>query len=455
MADVTYPYDPNGNSPANLVTNEQQVLSQVNGDPYRYFIPNFAPFYQTNFSIKAKNALGSYYNLTPGVDFEFSMKYIGASRANGMMIFGAISIINKNVNGPVLVTYQCLGGQYSANRNYVIQTIAQNNYNPRRIAWDQVTNVPEVFPPSSHPQDLDTFTGFRDLIDAVDRIAVASANTDTLRNELRQHTLNVNDPHKTLQRLPSDLVRRPELEAHTKDYNDPHRTRNLLPANIVGRAELDQALADMGTFFDTVPLSYRQQVITVKNPHMRVMVWDTATGAYIRAPWHQPGMLQYSYHNPSAILGFLPVRADRSYPQANYPDLVKVLGLSGMGTFTLVEMRGEFLRVLDNSRGVDVGRLNLSYQADSLENHNHFLPTSTGNSGQGWALLDHTGDPNTTIWYQTGLNANPSGTSSITATTGSYPPGIAVEGGNTPGNVGKYAAETRPRNVAVPLWISI
>lgn len=225
---VYYPYDPNGNNPANLVVNERQMLTEVNGSPFRYLIPEFAPFYENNFSATAKNALGVSFPLKKDIDFQFSLKFLGATRANGMMVVGAISVINKDIQGLIELTYQCLGGPWSANRDYVIQTIAQNNYNPRRCAWDQVTNVPDTFPPSGHPQDLDTFTGLRDLIDAIDRLAVAQCDTTSIRNELRQHILNVSDPHHTLDLLPGDLVRRPELLAHTENYQDPHRTRQFL-----------------------------------------------------------------------------------------------------------------------------------------------------------------------------------------------------------------------------------
>ena len=95
MATVSFPYDPNGNSPANLVTNERQVLTQINGDAYRYLIPDFAPFYQTNFSASGFDAAGNAVTLKVGVDFQFSMRFIGATRANGSVINAAIKEANS------------------------------------------------------------------------------------------------------------------------------------------------------------------------------------------------------------------------------------------------------------------------------------------------------------------------------------------------------------------------
>ena len=47
---------------------------------------------------------------------------------------------------------------------------------------------------------------------------------------------------------------------------------------------------------------------------------------------------------------------------------------------TLPDMRGEFIRGLDNGRNVDVARGLLTYQADALQDHVHFIPTVGGDS---------------------------------------------------------------------------
>ncbi len=191
--------------------------------------------------------------------------------------------------------------------------------------------------------------------------------------------------------------------------------------------------------FDAVPAQYKGDVITVRLPHLRCMIWSGTT--YVRAPWHQPCQLFFSYDNPSSILGALPVRADVSYQQSNYPDVVARLGLSGSGTFSLVESRGEFLRVLDNGRGVDVSRVARSAQSDQLQLHMHNLPTGANGFDPlvKWGVSDQ-------YWERIvgGVNGNPSGT---------YPSEMA----NTfrDGQVGNFGSETRPRNVAFPLWMTI
>lgn len=226
MAVVNYPIDYTGQAASNLVTNEPQVLTVINGDPFRYFIPNFAPFYVNNFKIIAKSATGDDIELRYGIDYNFDLKYIGATRAIGLMVYGGVTIINRNIFGTVYVTYQCLGGKYSADRNYVIQTIAENNYNPRVTAWDQVTSIQELFPPTPHAQDLDTFTGYRDLIDALNDLTSKIGTTDNVvKDLLYQHILDINDPHQTLRLISGEFATRTYVQQAIETHvlsPDPH-----------------------------------------------------------------------------------------------------------------------------------------------------------------------------------------------------------------------------------------
>lgn len=173
--------------------------------------------------------------------------------------------------------------------------------------------------------------------------------------------------------------------------------------------------------FSSVPGADVGQFITVTAPHIRQMVWSGT--AYIRAPWHQPGMVKYSIDNPATIPGYLPVRGDVVYAQSNYPDLIARLGLSGAGSFSLVELRGEFIRCLDNGRGVDAGRGAGTAQGHAFQNHQHFLTRTTDAGGSFDAIPGRS-----------------SGATYINL-------GELVATGN-------MSTETRPRNIALPAWVS-
>ena len=91
---------------------------------------------------------------------------------------------------------------------------------------------------------------------------------------------------------------------------------------------------------------------------------------------------------------------------------------NGSSTFNVPDLRGEFIRGWDNSRGVDSGRAFGSAQADQLKQHTHTVFTGSGGAGA------------TAGTVPTGFN-----TTFSTLTTSS--PSTA------------NGAETRPRNIAL------
>ena len=107
---------------------------------------------------------------------------------------------------------------------------------------------------------------------------------------------------------------------------------------------------------------------------------------------------------------------------ATYPALYAAIGTTYGGdatNFQLPDLRAEFIRGLDNSRGQDPGRLLGSNQGHQVESHTHTGPS--GNAGSDPSLEGGGRRDNTVGTY----------------TTNAYP--SSVDGAN----------ETRPRNVAM------
>ena len=90
---------------------------------------------------------------------------------------------------------------------------------------------------------------------------------------------------------------------------------------------------------------------------------------------------------------------------------------NGVSTFNLPQLGGEFIRCLDNGRGVDAGRVIGSWQEDAFKSHTHDLPIEYGGTQNIQSLVD--------------TNNSDEGISSLSKT------------GSTGGT------ETRPRNVAL------
>lgn len=117
----------------------------------------------------------------------------------------------------------------------------------------------------------------------------------------------------------------------------------------------------------------------------------------------------------------------------------------GASNFRIPEIRGEFLRVLSESRSVDVGRVAGSLQMHALQSHNHFLPTGTGASFRPAPAIPDG------LWDVT-TNVNFSPTTTTVATT--YP-NPAFDSDTYIGSIGNFAGDTRPRNIAYPARIKL
>jgi hypothetical protein len=146
---------------------------------------------------------------------------------------------------------------------------------------------------------------------------------------------------------------------------------------------------------------------------------------------------QSSLETPGAVTAFARSTAPTGWLKANgalvsrttYAQLFAAIGTTfgvgdGSTTFALPDLRAEFIRGLDDGRGVDTARALGSSQNQSMEQHAHYGLTFDGSSNDngdpGDFILTAAIDPN-------GTQSNPG---ALTGTTG---------GG----------LETRPRNVAL------
>lgn len=171
MAEITYPLDITGFSPANLVTDELHTLTEINNAPYRTIIPTFAPFYLDNLVVKHVATDGTETILNENADYHLTLPFIGATRSIGKMLYGGINPLNDLIEGTIKVTYQTLGGGWCADANYVLDRLADYVYNPRTAVWDSVTNIQDTFPPINHDQSADYIYGYQTLIDAINALA--------------------------------------------------------------------------------------------------------------------------------------------------------------------------------------------------------------------------------------------------------------------------------------------
>jgi len=196
--------------------------------------------------------------------------------------------------------------------------------------------------------------------------------------------------------------------------------------------------------------------VTATTDELNILDGVTATAAELNFMGGATSAIQTQIDNivttPSgAIMNFAMNAAPTGWLKANgatvsrstYSALFTAIGTTfgagnGSTTFKIPDLRGEFVRGWDDSRGIDSSRAFGSAQADALDAHNHLtvvdIASFTGSTP--WAGGDHirqSGSEGDSAYRLQGSNGTPS--EGLTSDTG--------------GN------ETRPRNIALLTCIKV
>jgi hypothetical protein len=192
MSTVVFPFDPTGSNPANRVSNEQQVVTSVNGRDYHFIVPRMAPFFAESLQLTFRNPDGSIRPMVEGVDYYFTHHFISASRACAKPIYGSITFLNNQMSGVATLTYQTLGGIWTLDDNEIAQILANQINNPRTTAWEQITNMPIMFPVIDHEWNLVDMVGMSAVVEGIDRVTDAILSGVATRGSY--HTLPAQAP---------------------------------------------------------------------------------------------------------------------------------------------------------------------------------------------------------------------------------------------------------------------
>lgn len=168
-----YPLDLTGTASTNLVSNEDQVIVEINGKFSQIIIPDYAPFYLDNLKLVhiSEDSTETIQNID--TDFFVAYPYQDLARETGKLAFGAIVVVNKNAKGRFKLTYQTIGDKWAADPNHVKNNLLELAYNPRVAYWDQLTNVQDKFPPSDHNHEITESDKWPELLAAINRVTQA------------------------------------------------------------------------------------------------------------------------------------------------------------------------------------------------------------------------------------------------------------------------------------------
>lgn len=173
--DYRFPYNPDGTLDECKITDEPHSLVSINEDQYQFIIPTYAPFFGTSVRV-VHAATGD--TLVSGKDYILTHRYRAASRELDKEIYGSVTFLNKKLTGRINVSYDTLGGDYTAKDTPLLHRLVYDLTLHRTATWDQLVGVPDTFPSLYHTHSNSDIHDMDDVIDAIDRITVVLTGED-------------------------------------------------------------------------------------------------------------------------------------------------------------------------------------------------------------------------------------------------------------------------------------
>lgn len=190
---VSYPFDPTGMLLSNKIIDEQHAVTENTFRDFHFIVPKFSPFFAGNLKI-VHSYQGINKVLVENTDYYCALMMVGATRAIGKPVYGAVTLNNLNTSGVLSFTYNTLGGDWNVDQQFVVEQIAEKTYNPRTVSWEHVVGAPNVFPPIPHAWDLVDLVGETEVVDSLNGIEQAIINgSQTLSST---HLTNYLNPHR-------------------------------------------------------------------------------------------------------------------------------------------------------------------------------------------------------------------------------------------------------------------
>lgn len=192
-------FDPTGILPANFVTSEVHTITPDSDIDYHIIVPIFTPFFSTGLDIVYKqNDTAAARTLVEGIDYTLSYQFLGASRGCAKAVYGGISLINPILAGKFTLNYHTLGGEWCVNLSEINEILANRIKNPRVTSWEQIVQLPNLFPVVDHLWNLQDLVGASEVVRSIDGISTAIKEnvlsfTDTITGI---HYLDKDNPHE-------------------------------------------------------------------------------------------------------------------------------------------------------------------------------------------------------------------------------------------------------------------
>lgn len=178
-APFVYPYDPIGNNPLSLITDESHAVvppTRVGDASFVRF--NAGPAHRTSIVVES-GTQSTRVVLNEGEHYDLVYKHLTASRLLEKDFFGGIILNNRNFNGTIWVSYQSLGGNLIVNAPEVIAAFSRSLHNIRYLTFESIAGLPVGMPVADHVIEGDTLINLEDVADAIANVAAAITSQGT------------------------------------------------------------------------------------------------------------------------------------------------------------------------------------------------------------------------------------------------------------------------------------
>ncbi len=156
---ITYAWNPFQDNPGNRVTAEPAHTDQNNAG---IIVPRNGPLFSRNFTIRLKDS-GRVLSFAAG-DYSFLHPFGAFVLRYNRLVWGAIQV--KGVSGPTdfIIEYDTIGGDFVLSDLAYAEAVANTLTSPRTIDWNEIVNLPLVWPPDPHDHPASDTMNYGDMI---------------------------------------------------------------------------------------------------------------------------------------------------------------------------------------------------------------------------------------------------------------------------------------------------
>lgn len=162
--EVMFPEDLTGTAATNAVADEIHIKERLDDT---ILVLNHGPFYAESLAVYDKVTGGI---LKEGKDYDVGCYFAKASLEAGKPVYSVIILKDREIGSGIRVSYQAIGGQYSADIESIYTVLKELLAKNQKILWDDIIK-PDSFKPTEHLHHSDDIYGMEPVVNALIDIA--------------------------------------------------------------------------------------------------------------------------------------------------------------------------------------------------------------------------------------------------------------------------------------------